>query len=112
LFHDANYVDCKQNYVFKSELFYFSSPNTCSAYIKKIIDDAYASDDTLQLLQFLSWENLTFSQVALSEILGRLGFSYTTELKTFLDILASLLKVEDSWQLTRITNALKGNIRY
>lgn len=89
-------------------VFFNFSPYSCSPYIKKIIDDAFASEDTLQLFQFLSWENPTFSQVLLAEILGRVSYSYTTELKTFLEILVSLLRIEDSWQIQRISNALKG----
>jgi len=64
------------------------------------------------LLQFLSWENPAFSQIALSEVLGRIIYSYTPELKTFLEILISLLRIEDSWQLQRISNALKGTTFY
>ncbi|OXA44896.1 putative ubiquitin carboxyl-terminal hydrolase FAF-Y [Folsomia candida] len=75
---------------------------------RKILDDAYAAEDTVQLLQFLSWENPTFSQDVVSKILGRISFSYETELKTFLEILISLLRIGDSWQFQRITNALEG----
>lgn len=60
------------------------------------------------LIQFLCWENSHFSQIALSEVLGHIGYSYSPELKTFLDILTNLLRIEDSWQMERVKCALKG----
>ena len=42
------------------------------------------------------------------ELLGRIGLSYTTDLRAFLDLLVSLLRIDDSWQSERIACALKG----
>lgn len=68
------------------------------------------SEDTITLLQFLCWENLTFSEIAVMEVLSRIGYSYTNDLKAFLDLLISLLRIDDSWQSERIASALKGKI--
>ncbi len=83
---------------------------SCSPYIKKIIDEAYTSEDTIILLQFLCWENLSFSEIAVMEVLSRIGYSYTTDLKAFLDLLVSILRIDDSWQSERIASALKGKL--
>jgi hypothetical protein len=80
----------------------------CSSYIKKIIDEASTSEDTILLIQFLCWEYWEFTSSVLYEILTHIGYSYTPELKTFLELLISLLKIEDSWQMKRITYSLKG----
>lgn len=65
-------------------------------------------EETVALLQFLCWENGLFSSVVLSELLSHIGYTYSTELKTFLEVLGSVLEIEDSWQLFRLEQALKG----
>jgi len=79
----------------------------CS-HIKKVLEEASGTEETLHLLQFLCWENASFSAIVLSEILGHIGYSYSTELKTFLEVLGNVLRIDDSWQLVRIEQALKG----
>lgn len=83
---------------------------SCSPYIKKLVDEAYTSEDTVILLQFLCWENLAFSEIAVMEVLSRIGYSYTTDLKAFLDLLVHILRIDDSWQSERIASALKGKL--
>ncbi len=59
--------------------------------------------------QFCSWENPKFSSMVLGELLWQVAYSYTYELRPYLDLLLQMLLLEDSWQNHRILNALKGN---
>ncbi|CAG0878863.1 unnamed protein product [Darwinula stevensoni] len=78
------------------------------AYMKKIMEEANAGEDTARLLKFCSWENPVFSSAALAELLWQISYSYTYELRPYLDLLLHLLLMEDSWQSQRIVKALKG----
>ena len=77
-------------------------------YMKKLIEDASATEEIVKLLQFLCWENPHFSRMVLSELLWNVGFAYTNELKHHTDLLLEMLLMEDSWQMHRVHNALKG----
>ena len=77
-------------------------------YLKKIIEEANAQDDTKKLLQFCSWENPTFSHAVLYELLWQVAIAYTYELRPHLDLLLNILLMEDSWQVIRIQKTLKG----
>uniref|UniRef100_A0A2K5QGA4 ubiquitinyl hydrolase 1 n=1 Tax=Cebus imitator TaxID=2715852 RepID=A0A2K5QGA4_CEBIM len=79
-----------------------------TSYVKKIIEDCSNSEDTIKLLHFCSWENPQFSSTVLSELLWQVAYSYTYELRPYLDLLLQILLIEDSWQTHRIHNALKG----
>lgn len=79
-----------------------------TSYVKKVIEDCNNSEDTTKLLRFCSWENPHFSSTVLSELLWQVAYSYTYELKPYLDLLFQMLMLEDSWQNHRIHNALKG----
>ncbi|KAH6937894.1 hypothetical protein HPB50_004976 [Hyalomma asiaticum] len=79
-----------------------------SSYIKKVIEDASGAEDTLKLLQFCSWENPQFSSAVLGELLWQVAYTYTYELRPFVDLLLGVLLLEDSWQVHRIHNALRG----
>ncbi|XP_071949723.1 ubiquitin carboxyl-terminal hydrolase 9X-like isoform X2 [Antedon mediterranea] len=77
-------------------------------YVKKLIEDCNSSDETTKLLRFCSWENPQFSSLVLGELLWQVAYSYTYELRPYLDLLLQMLLLEDSWQTHRILNALKG----
>ena len=77
-------------------------------YLKKIIEEVNAQEDTKKLLQFCSWENPTFSHAVLYELLWQVAIAYTYELRPYLDLLLNILLMEDSWQLIRIKKTLKG----
>jgi ubiquitin carboxyl-terminal hydrolase 9/24 len=77
-------------------------------YVKKLIEDAQNLEDTVRLIRFVAWENAGFSSIVLGELLWQIAYSYTCEMRPFLDILLALLMMEDSWQSHRIHNALKG----
>ncbi|XP_074179594.1 ubiquitin carboxyl-terminal hydrolase 9X-like isoform X3 [Rhinolophus sinicus] len=79
-----------------------------TSYVKKIIEDCSNSDETIKLLRFCCWENPQFSSTVLSELLWQVAYSYTYELRPYLDLLLQILLIEDSWQTHRIHNALKG----
>ncbi|BFZ00611.1 hypothetical protein BsWGS_03650 [Bradybaena similaris] len=79
-----------------------------SVYVKKIIEEANTVDETTKLLKYCSWENPHFSSVVLSELLWQVAYSYTYELRPYMDLLLQMLLLEDSWQTHRIHNALKG----
>ncbi|XP_043927770.1 probable ubiquitin carboxyl-terminal hydrolase FAF-X [Protopterus annectens] len=79
-----------------------------TSYVKKIIEDCSNSDETIKLLRFCCWENPQFSSTVLSELLWQVAYSYTYELRPYLDLLLQILLTEDSWQTHRIHNALKG----
>ncbi|MEJ1281133.1 ubiquitin specific peptidase 9 X chromosome [Cricetulus griseus] len=79
-----------------------------TSYVKKIIEDCSNSDETVKLLRFCCWENPQFSSTVLSELLWQVAYSYTYELRPYLDLLLQILLIEDSWQTHRIHNALKG----
>lgn len=79
-----------------------------SSYIKKIIEDCSSADDTSKLLRFCCWENPQLSSTVLSELLWQVAYSYTYELRPYLDLLLQILLIEDSWQTHRIHNVLKG----
>ena len=59
-------------------------------------------------LQFCSWENPNFTLVVLGELLWQVAYSYTYELRPYMDLLLQILLLQDSWQNHRILNALKG----
>ncbi|CAH1782281.1 unnamed protein product [Owenia fusiformis] len=79
-----------------------------TSYVKKLIEDANNSEETTKLLRFCSWENPHFSSTVLSELLWQVAYSYTYELRPYLDLLLQMLLLDDSWQNHRIHNALKG----
>ncbi|KAM9576986.1 ubiquitin carboxyl-terminal hydrolase 9X isoform 6-T6 [Trichechus inunguis] len=79
-----------------------------TSYVKKIIEDCSNSEETVKLLRFCCWENPQFSSTVLSELLWQVAYSYTYELRPYLDLLLQILLIEDSWQTHRIHNALKG----
>ncbi|XP_016350844.1 probable ubiquitin carboxyl-terminal hydrolase FAF-X, partial [Sinocyclocheilus anshuiensis] len=79
-----------------------------TSYVKKIIEDCSNSEDTIKLLRFCCWENPQFSSTVLSELLWQVAYSYTYELRPYLDLLLQILFIEDSWQTHRIHNVLKG----
>lgn len=78
------------------------------SYIKKLIEDANVTEDTVKLLQYCCWENPHLSRTVLSELLWQIGFAYTHELRHHTDLLLAILLMEDSWQTHRVHNALKG----
>lgn len=79
-----------------------------SSYLKKLIEDANITEDTVKLLQYCCWENPHLSRTVLSELLWQIGFAYTHELRQHTDLLLAMLLMEDSWQTHRVHNALKG----
>lgn len=79
-----------------------------NSYIKKLIEDANVTEDTVKLLQYCCWENPHLSRTVLSELLWQIGFAYTHELRHHTDLLLAILLMEDSWQTHRVHNALKG----
>lgn len=79
-----------------------------TSYVKKIIEDCSSSEETVKLLRFCCWENPQFSSTVLSELLWQVAYSYTYELRPYLDLLLQILLIEDSWQTHRIHNVLKG----
>uniref|UniRef100_G1QMR7 ubiquitinyl hydrolase 1 n=1 Tax=Nomascus leucogenys TaxID=61853 RepID=G1QMR7_NOMLE len=79
-----------------------------TSYVKKIIEDCSNSEETVKLLRFCCWENPQFSSTVLGELLWQVAYSYTYELRPYLDLLLQILLIEDSWQTHRIHNALKG----
>ncbi|XP_052271352.1 probable ubiquitin carboxyl-terminal hydrolase FAF-X [Dreissena polymorpha] len=79
-----------------------------TSYVKKLLEDCNNSDDTTKLLRYCCWENPHFSSTVLSELLWQVAYSYTYELRPYLDLLLQMLLLEDSWQNHRIHNALKG----
>lgn len=81
-------------------------------YLKKLIESADNTDDTIALLKYCSWENPHFSSMVLNELLWQIAYSYSYELRPHLELLLHLLLMEDSWQEHRIHNALKGELTY
>lgn len=81
-----------------------------TSYMKKLIEDAGMTEESVKLLQYCSWENPQFSRMVLGELLWQIGFAYTHELKHHTDLLLEMLLMEDSWQMHRVHNALKGNM--
>jgi ubiquitin carboxyl-terminal hydrolase 9/24 len=79
-----------------------------SSYVKKIIEEAHGHEETVRLLRFACWENAGFSSVVLGELLWQIAYSYTCEMRPFLELLLAVLLMEDSWQSHRVNNALKG----
>ncbi|XP_078379070.1 ubiquitin carboxyl-terminal hydrolase 9X-like isoform X2 [Oculina patagonica] len=79
-----------------------------ATYLKKVIEESTTSEETLKLLRFCCWENPHFSRIVLSELLWQVAFSYTYELRPYLDLLLQMMLITDSWQSHRIHNTLKG----
>ncbi|XP_043475108.1 probable ubiquitin carboxyl-terminal hydrolase FAF-X isoform X1 [Leptopilina heterotoma] len=100
--------DCQPEYIMpiqsQAEEILFSR----TSYIKKLIEDANVTEDTVKLLQYCCWENPHLSRSVLSELLWQIGFAYTHELRHHTDLLLAMLLMEDSWQNHRVHNALKG----
>lgn len=59
-------------------------------------------------MQYCAWENPHFSRNVLSELLWQIAFAYCQELRHHMELLLSILLLEDSWQSHRIHNAIKG----
>lgn len=76
--------------------------------MKKLIEDANLSEDTVKLLHFCCWENPQFSRTVLSELLWQIASAYCHELHHHMQLLLNMMLMEDSWQVQRINNALKG----
>lgn len=97
-------------FLFQFFFFNFSFIVNCpfSSYIKKVIEDSNLTDDSIKLLQYCSWENPHFSRTVLLELLWQIAFAYCQELRHHMELLLSVLLIEDSWQTHRIHNALKG----
>ncbi|UJR08730.1 hypothetical protein I4U23_012987 [Adineta vaga] len=76
--------------------------------LKKVIEDASSSEDLSRFLRFLIWENPRITSLAMREILGSPSMFYSGDLRAHLDILYTVLLVEDSWQEARILYALRG----
>ncbi|XP_065055791.1 probable ubiquitin carboxyl-terminal hydrolase FAF-X isoform X1 [Rhopilema esculentum] len=83
-----------------------------SNYVKKLLEESASSEETICLLKFLSWECLSFSLIALSEVLFQISYTYSYELRPYLDILLHLLLMEDSWQTQRLHHAFRGRWCY
>jgi len=79
-----------------------------SKYVKKLLEDAVSSEDTVKLMKYLCWENMNFSLVLLNEILWMITYHYSYELKPHLDLLYAILMIGDSWQANRISFAFNG----
>ncbi|XP_012278998.1 probable ubiquitin carboxyl-terminal hydrolase FAF-X [Orussus abietinus] len=79
-----------------------------TSYVKKLIEDANVTEDTVKFLAYCCWENPHLSRTVLSELLWQIGFAYTHELRHHTDLLFAMLIMEDSWQTHRVHNALKG----
>ncbi|XP_065177789.1 probable ubiquitin carboxyl-terminal hydrolase FAF-X isoform X1 [Sycon ciliatum] len=77
-------------------------------YLKRLIEEGSSSDEVIKLLQFLCWENPTFSHAVLTEILLQLSYVYTHEMKAYMDLAMHMMLMNDSWQVARITNVMKG----
>ncbi len=78
------------------------------SYLKKLIEEANGQEDTKKLLQFCCWENSSFSQAVLQELLWQIAIAYTHELRPYLDLLFHVLMMQDSWQTIRIQKSLRG----
>ncbi|XP_065840857.1 ubiquitin carboxyl-terminal hydrolase 9X-like [Oscarella lobularis] len=63
-------------------------------YLKKVISENAAAEDTLQLFKFLCWENPTMSRMVLTELL-------------YQDLLYCILMLDDSWQHARLLNCVR-----
>ncbi len=79
-----------------------------SKYVKKLLEDAASSEDTVKLMKYLCWENMNFSLVLLNELLWMITYHYSYELKPHLDLLYAVLVLADSWQANRISFAFNG----
>ncbi len=77
-------------------------------YVKKVLEDAPNTDETIKLMKFLCWENMNFSTLLLNELLWMAAYHYSYELKPHLDMLYHILNITDTWQLKRIECALQG----
>lgn len=79
-----------------------------SSYFKKLLEEAPSADETVNLMKFLCWENMSFSLMLLNELLWMAAYHYSYELKPHLEMLYHVLSVSDSWQCKRILCALQG----
>jgi len=66
------------------------------------------SDDIMKLLQFCCWENPSFSCAVQGEVLWQIAFTYCHDLHQYMNLMLALLLMEDSWQVYRISCAIKG----
>ncbi|OQR72358.1 putative ubiquitin carboxyl-terminal hydrolase FAF-X-like [Tropilaelaps mercedesae] len=79
-----------------------------SSFIKKLLEDANAMEEVVDLLKYLCWENQGMSRNVVSELLWYIAYVCTYEVRPFLDILLHILTIPDSWQMIRIGMTLKG----
>ncbi|XP_065840669.1 ubiquitin carboxyl-terminal hydrolase 9X-like isoform X2 [Oscarella lobularis] len=77
-------------------------------YLKKVISENAAAEDTLQLFQFLCWENPSISRMVLTELLYQITCAYAYELRPYLDLLYCMLMLDDSLQHDRLLNCVRG----
>lgn len=76
--------------------------------VKKVVEDCQSSEDIPKLLLFCSWENESFSTYLISELVWQVAFSYTYELRPYLDLIMNTLLIQDSFQTQRIMLAFRG----
>ena len=55
-----------------------------TAYVKRLIDDSTITEESAKLVQFCCWENPTFTQVILSEILWKITVSNFQDFRNLL----------------------------
>ena len=79
-----------------------------SKYVKKLLEDAPNSEETVKLMKFLCWENMNFSLILLNELLWMIAYHYSYELKPHLEMLYNILNINDSWQSNRLSFAFQG----
>jgi ubiquitin carboxyl-terminal hydrolase 9/24 len=73
-----------------------------------LLEEAPNLEETVKLMKFLCWENMSFSLMLINELLWMAAYHYSYELKPHLEMLYHILSVKDSWQLRRIMYALQG----
>ncbi|RNA44904.1 putative ubiquitin carboxyl-terminal hydrolase FAF-X isoform X1 [Brachionus plicatilis] len=77
-------------------------------FVKKMLEEASGMDETIKLVKFLCWENMSFSLDLINELLWMTAFHSSYELKPHLEMLYHILGIADSWQTRRLMCALQG----
>ncbi|KAL5475916.1 hypothetical protein EMCRGX_G025794 [Ephydatia muelleri] len=79
-----------------------------TTYVKRFMEDGNSLEEMVRFFGFCCWENWSFSVVTLSEILTEVQTVQTSEMKQYLNLLAHILMVQDTWQQYRILHSLRG----
>lgn len=78
-------------------------------FVKRLIKEIHHNVNTTPMFLFCCWENFPFTSMVITELLWHVSYCSQYELRPFLNLLRSVLTIDDSWETHRINLALLGS---